>query len=153
MPPPAQQSVTWEVQGWQRLMLLLSRSRRQAALIAAQALYQEALVIFGRAQRYTPVRFGILRSSGHIKPPVIFGDHAEVLIGYGGAAAPYAYWVHERVTNRATGKEIRHKSPTRARFLATAVEESASTLDARLSRRMRGLFEAGYGNDIGGGVF
>lgn len=151
--PPAQQSFTWEVSGWNRLMLLLSRSRRQSAMIAAQALYQEALVIFGRSQRYTPVRFGVLRASGHVKPPVIVNDGAEIMIGYGGAAAPYAWFVHEREVNRATGRPIHHTSPTRAKFLTTAVREAGQTLEQRLSRRMRGLFEQGYGNDIGGGVF
>lgn len=133
----------FELKGFDRLRFILLRSRRRSAEILAASLYQEGQVIFAKSQRYTPRRYGVLRASGYITPPTLTSlTTAELRIGYGGAAAPYAIWVHERVYNRRTGKLIRHASPTRARFLSTAVEEAQGNIDVRLARRMRGLFAA-----------
>lgn len=134
--------VVLQVTGFDRLRYILSASKRNGAHAIAQALYEEALAIFNRSQREVPVRFGILRGSGHISP-ITFGlNWAEVTIGYGGPSAPYAYWVHERVYNYRTGKLVRHDKPTKAKFLEDPALEAARDMDKRLTRRVLGrIFE------------
>jgi hypothetical protein len=67
-------------------------------------LYKEASAIFRKSQRIVPVHMagdpkykgipGNLKASGVVEKPV---NH-EVLIGYGGTAATYALYVHEKTS-------------------------------------------------------
>jgi hypothetical protein len=84
------------------------------------AMYREALRIFEESQHLVPVDTGNLRSSGHVTPPVILGSKIEVVIGYGGAAAGYAIFVHEippPPEQSPGGRSARHNPPTQYKYL------------------------------------
>lgn len=62
----------------------------------AAALYEEAENIMGDSkENYVPVDLGTLRSSGTVEQPEINGNSINVLLGFGGASAPYALRQHE----------------------------------------------------------
>jgi hypothetical protein len=62
---------------------------------AAGVLKQRAFRIYEVSQRLVPVDLGALKASGFVSLPDIQGDWIEITIGYGGPAAPYAFYVHE----------------------------------------------------------
>ncbi len=77
------------------------------------ALYQVALDIFADSQRLVPVDTGTLKGSGGVAGPYRnTSGNPEVMVYYGGAAADYAIFVHERL-------DIYHAEPTQAKFLET----------------------------------
>lgn len=76
---------------------------------------------FELSQTYCPVDRGFLVNSG--RNEVVSdtpGSHTRRL-SYGNGEADYAFWVHERL-------ELHHKSPTRAKFLESAVAETETDL-------------------------
>jgi len=95
----------------------------------AGALYEEATDIMAKAIPITPIEFGPLRASGRVEPPEVSGTSVSVTLGFGGAAAPYAVYVHERM-------DLSHKPPTQAKFLEQPVLEAQSGFGARLGARM-----------------
>ena len=52
------------------------------------------------------------------------------MIGFGGAAAPYAIYVHENVS-------ARHAPPTQAKFLEQPVMEARATFGEALAAQMK----------------
>lgn len=54
-------------------------------------------------EEYVPVDQGTLRSTGHVEPPSVSGASAEITMGYGGPAAPYAIAAHENPRAGKTG--------------------------------------------------
>lgn len=96
----------------------------EATKILASALYKRALAILAVSRRFVPVDTGALRGSGHVRAPLIDGDSVSVEIAYGGAAAPYAFIVHEDLHKR-------HNPPTQAKYLETPwLAEKQGTLKA-----------------------
>ena len=81
----------------ERIKEILKKFGPEGNLIneVAGALTTEAWVILGEALPLTPLEFGPLRASQHVKPPVINGSTVSVSFGFGGPAAPYAWFVHE----------------------------------------------------------
>ena len=126
--------IEWRLTGVEALMTRLSKSRSAFHTAAAAAVFGEANDIFNESQRVVPVRFGILRSSGYVAPPVVHNDYVEATIGYGGAASKYALIVHEREFG-AKGK-IYHKRPTTAKYLSRPVDRAQRGIEDRLARRM-----------------
>lgn len=49
------------------------------------------------AKRRTPVKYGVLRSSGHVVGPAWDGGYLVVILRFGGPAASYAAAVHENL--------------------------------------------------------
>lgn len=96
---------------------------------AAAALYQEAEAIMATAKARTPVLTGILRASGYVSDPMTSGGSIGVELGFGGAAAEYATYVHEIESNR-------HAAPTGAKFLEDPLKEAAPQLAERIGRRI-----------------
>ena len=90
-------SVTIRIEGDKEMAAVLVRLGVEAPMAAAAALFQEAELIMARSKEYVPVDQAILRTSGHVQKPVIRSDGASVTMGYGGAAAPYAVYVHEGI--------------------------------------------------------
>lgn len=138
-------AIRYEVTGFERLRYIISRAKREAVIVVASALYEEATVIFNETQRVTPVRFGVLRGTGFVEPPVVHNTSVEVTMGYGGPAAPYAFWVHERVFGQH-GRRIRHDSPTKAKFLEEPVLAAQAHVGDRIARRMASRLFAGGGS-------
>jgi hypothetical protein len=118
------------IRGSKALQRELKRRARGAPKALARALFLEAEQIMGKSKRIVPVRFGTLKSSGHVQLPVIAGKKVTVTLGYGGAAAPYAVFVHER--------PARHKPPTQWKYLEQPFNEAIPGMAGRIARRLRG---------------
>ncbi len=93
-------------------------------------LFQQGEAIMTASKRDTPVEFGNLRSSGHVKPPKNRRGVVEIVMAYG---TDYAIFVHEiREARHDTGK---------AKFLEdnvnAAAREMGTRLIASLKRRLK----------------
>jgi hypothetical protein len=95
---------------------------------AQDAVYQIALEIQDLSMDRTPVDRGFLRGS-HTTSVNRSRDMVQAIIGVGGPAAPYAIPVHERM-------DVRHKNG-RAKFLQSAMEDSADDIGPRIRDRIR----------------
>lgn len=128
-------SRTWTVRlaGVPAFRDILRRAAVNSGALAAAGLWQEGLVIMNASQRQVPVRWGILRSTGTVHAPVKRGSGVEVLLTYGGPAAPYAWVQHEKLN-------LRHDAPTKAKYLEDPVLEAEQSFEANLHRRMGYLF-------------
>lgn len=93
-------------------------------------LYQEGQAILRDTLPITPIEFGNLRASGQVEGPTLEGGSLEVTIGFGGASAPYALYVHERL-------DAYHEPPTQAKFLETTVNEHAKDFAGRMAVFMK----------------
>lgn len=96
----------------------------------ATTLFLEAHRILARSIRITPRDTGALRSTGHVEPPKVTSRGAEVVLGYGGPAAPYAVYVHEITTSY-------HEPPTQAKYLEQPVLEATRGLSQRLGLSLK----------------
>jgi hypothetical protein len=121
------------ITGLSALSRKLAASAAKADLAMGAAIYQAALSIFAESQRIVPVDTGSLRASGHVRPPTKVTGGTEVEIGYGGAAAGYALYVHEITTSY-------HAPPTRAKYLEEPMLEAAGHLEATMTANLRGIF-------------
>jgi hypothetical protein len=121
------------------LRSLLSKAKN-ATQILARALYEEGNEIFNESQRLVPVVTGALAGSGRVTSPSVNASAVEVTIGYGGAAAPYAIYVHEMM-------ELNHKYPgaknasAQAKFLEEPALKAAETLGVKLASRVERLLK------------
>jgi hypothetical protein len=98
-------------------------------LVAAAALYQEALVVQKESMKRTPVDTGALRDSHQTSLPKWQGQNLEVTIQVGGPAAGYAVIVHEDM-------EAVHKVGE-AKFLERTIQESEPHMLERIAKRMQ----------------
>lgn len=64
---------------------------------AARALFSVGEVYMTEAKKRVPVKYGTLRSSGHVKRPEQVADSWQVRLVFGGPSAPYAAFVHENL--------------------------------------------------------
>lgn len=93
-------------------LVLLQASVTGAAPRAAKRIGEDVLAL--SAER-CPVDTGTLRATGHVEGPTAKGDKVDIVVGYGGPAAPYALPVHERLG-------VRHPVG-QAKFLESAALE------------------------------
>jgi len=121
------------VKGLQGMLDTLKRLADKFPDYVGAALYQEAQIEMTEAKRRTPVDTGRLRASGRVALPVREGRRISVTLSFGGAAAPYAIYVHENL-------EANHASPPfgggQAKFLESTINESAPYMLARIARRV-----------------
>lgn len=122
--------ITVEVKGTEKLRRALAELGEWALAEAGKALYAEAELIMTESKKQCPVDTGTLRGTGHVEQPEESGDRVTVQMGYGGPAAPYAIWVHERL-------DLRHNPPTKAKFLEDPVKAATPKLPARLAKRLK----------------
>ena len=90
-------SVMFTLTGAEQMKATLAKLGADAPRAAGAALYQEAERIMARAKEMTPVDMGPLWTSGHVQLPKLTATAATVVMGFGGAAAPYALYVHEGI--------------------------------------------------------
>lgn len=83
-----------EFKGLDEVSKMLRRTRT-AERILARAVFSEAETVLNESKKIVPVDTGVLKNSGAVSPPKIEPGSVEVEITYGGAAAPYALYVHE----------------------------------------------------------
>lgn len=119
--------------GVRELTDILRKAGAQSGALAATGLYQEGLKVMAISQREVPVHWGILRSTGTVHAPMRHGTGVEVLLTYGGPAAPYAWIQHERLN-------LRHDSPTKAKYLEDPVVGYGREFEGALGKRMSWLF-------------
>lgn len=123
-----------EVKGVDKAMAKLSRLGPKVRQALRAALYQEAEAIMGASKEIVPVDTSALKTSGHVRPPEEQGGAITVTLGYGGPAAPYAIYVHERL-------DVRHKPPTQAKYLEQPAKEAATGMGHRLGQKLRNALE------------
>jgi hypothetical protein len=90
---------------------IINKLKAQSPEILEQALEP----VFAKSQEYCPVDTGSLINSGRLSSGKRNGK-AVAYITYGDSIAWYAAIVHERT-------DLNHASPTRAKFLQSALEE------------------------------
>ena len=117
------------LRGSRALQRELKRRGKKAPRDLGRALFQEGEQIMAASKRIVPVDKGPLRASGHVQLPVIRGKRVTVTLGYGGAAAPYAVFVHE--------KPARHTPPTQWKYLEQPLFEAVPGMAGRLAARVR----------------
>ena len=121
------------------LINALKAGKQQTPQAIAQAIYEEANVIFAKSQILVPVDTGILRGSGGVSAPQMGNQGYFVDIFYGGPAAPYAFFVHEIIGNY-------HNPPTQAKYLEQPVMEAMSTIQQNIKGRIMDIIEKGHRN-------
>jgi len=81
----------------------------QARQAIARAMHDDASTVLNESKRIVPVDLGTLKNSGKVSRPKVTANEIEVDITYGGAAAPYAIYVHENPEARhAPGKTYKY---------------------------------------------
>jgi len=121
---------TFVLEGDETLKNFLRTAKQETPLAVAQAVWEEANVIFAKSQRLVPVDTGVLRGSGGVSAPQAGANSSTYVdIFYGGPAAPYALYVHEIIGNF-------HKPPTQAKYLEQPLMEALDTLQANIARRI-----------------
>jgi hypothetical protein len=94
--------------GLDRLESLAGKSQTSNQVLA-RAMFTEATTVLNESKRIVPVDLGTLKNSGKVKRPKVTKKSVEVDITYGGAAAPYALYVHEDPDARhADGKTFKY---------------------------------------------
>ncbi len=133
----AKSSFRLDLFGDKELANALQAGKEQTPRAIAQAIYEEANVIFARSQVLVPVDTGILRGSGGVSSPQQGDKGYFVDIFYGGPAAPYALYVHEIIGNY-------HNPPTQAKYLEQPVMEAMSTIQENIKGRIIDIIEKGH---------
>jgi hypothetical protein len=122
--------LSFKLRGEEQMIANLRRLAREEPHKVGRALYEEGEDIMREAKLITPVDTGTLRGSGHVRLPEIKLGSVSVELGFGGAAAPYAIYVHENLT-------ARHNPPTRAKYLEEPLKAAQRGMAARLARKLK----------------
>ena len=126
---------TFTLTGDVELQAVLRSAQLNAPKAVAQAIYEEAQVIFAKSQVLVPVDTSALRGSGDVSAIQGSGQGVYVDIFYGGPAAPYALYVHEIIGNY-------HKTPTQAKYLEQPFMESLAQIQNNISRRIMHILKS-----------
>jgi hypothetical protein len=133
----AKASFTLDLEGDKELVNALKAGKEDTPRAIAQAIWEEANVIFAKSQILVPVDTGVLRGSGGVSAPQMGNQGYFVDIFYGGPAASYALYVHEIIGNY-------HKPPTQAKYLEQPVMEAMSTIQQNIKGRIMDIIEKGH---------
>ncbi len=131
-------SITFTMEGLDKLTKRLDKSGKLSAQSMAGPLNLEAELIMTKAKKLTPVDQGPLRSSGHVKKPVITRNKATVVLGFGGAASAYALAVHEHPSRQSPpswrgGVSFTSGGP---KYLERPVKEARKGFGRRVARHL-----------------
>jgi hypothetical protein len=127
---------TFTLEGDIELKAMLEAAREKSPLAVAQAIYEEANLIFAKSQVLVPVDTGVLRGSGGVSAPQKGTTGYFVDIFYGGPAASYALYVHEIIGNY-------HKPPTQAKYLEQPFMQALPEIQNNISRRIMHIVRNG----------
>ena len=125
----AKSSFKLDLFGDKELVNALEAGKENTPQAIAQAIWEEANVIFAKSQILVPVDTGVLRGSGGVSAPQMGNQGYFVDIFYGGPAASYALYVHEIIGNY-------HKPPTQAKYLEQPFMQSLAEIQNNISRRI-----------------
>lgn len=117
-----------------KLTQQIERLVKLAPVETAGVLFEEAEDIMAESQKQVPFRTGVLSGSGHVQPPVIDEDGAEVVMGYGGPARAYAIIQHET-------KEFRHAEGRKWKYLEDPAMEAAEDMETRFGQKLQARFQ------------
>lgn len=73
--------------------------------IVEKSMFAEATVVLNESKKIVPYRTRALQTSGQVERPKTSGGRYSIEITYGGAAAPYAVYVHEIPKNYNHGRQ------------------------------------------------
>lgn len=122
--------------GDKELINALKSGAERSPHAIAQAIYEEANVIFAKSQILVPVDTGVLRGSGGVSAPQQGPNGFFVDVFYGGPAAPYALYVHEIIENY-------HNPPTQAKYLEQPLMEAQAELQKNIKARIVSIIREG----------
>jgi hypothetical protein len=83
-----------QLKGLDKLVQQIDRGIKPQQQLA-RAVFAEATTVLNEAKKIVPVRDGYLKNSGKVEAPKISPQETSVEVEFGGAAAPYALYVHE----------------------------------------------------------
>lgn len=131
MPKPRATVYFKKLTGVPELTKALAACGRNAVKAAEKALYQEGEEIMADSKaHYVPVDTGSLRASGHVERPTTRGTMVQVELAYGGPAADYALFVHERLGV--------HHPVGGPKYLERPMLAAEKTFSQRLAKRIEG---------------
>ena len=133
----AKSSFTFDLFGDKELIYALEAGAKDTPHAIAQAIWEEANMIFAKSQILVPVDTGVLRGSGGVSAPQMGTQGYFVDIFYGGPAAPYALFVHEIIGNY-------HNPPTQAKYLEQPVMEAMPSIQQNIRGRIIDIIEKGH---------
>ena len=133
----AKSSFTLDLFGDKELIYALKAGAEDTPHAIAQAIFEQANVIFAKSQVLVPVDTGVLRGSGGVSAPQMGSQGYFVDIFYGGPAASYALYVHEIIGNY-------HNPPTQAKYLEQPVMEAMSTIQQNIKGRIIDIIQKGH---------
>ena len=130
---PTQASYTQDIRAqMDGIEKALSSVIAQVQAAGPQIILEALQPTFDKSQAYCPKDTYALANSGYLEAREV-GDKTVVEIGYGKGGNPnYAVYVHERT-------DLRHKAPTRAKFLQAALEEDMDEIKQRIAIGYRNL--------------
>lgn len=127
------------ITGVEKIQALLQAQIDKYQKATAAALYQEAQDIMRASVRECPVDTGRLRATHYVGPPEITSSgQIGVRLGY---VTDYGLYVHERT-------DLRHNSPTKAKFLEDPMNAAKGGYIARIAARAKANVERGVGIGI-----
>lgn len=126
----------------EELARYLHRTASNTNRYASRALTDEAYNTLAATIPFTPIEFGPLRASGRVSTAALVGGSIGVEIRFGGPAAHYAIYVHEKVFTKS-GRKVFHLSPTKAKFLSETAEGRFAEMQAGIFLRGVVLFKGG----------
>lgn len=132
-------SITFTMEGLDKLTKRLDKSGKLSPKAMAGPLKLEAELIMTKSKKhFVPTDQGPLKSSGHVKKPVITRKKATVLLGYGGAASAYALAVHEHPSRHSPSSWRGGVSFTSGgpHFLSRPVKEARKGFGRRVARHL-----------------
>lgn len=127
---------TWN--GLDNLTTKLDVSSGDIARAVGQSLMESAQLVMRESQRQVPVRDGFLKASATIKDPKFSNGFVKVTMGYGGAAAKYAWYVHQSPYEKNWTKP-----GTKSHFLSDPLQAASVEISARLARRIGAILGKG----------
>lgn len=124
-----------ELDGTTELLRKLAVGKTDAVKRVGMALYEESWEIFRQSQIEVPYRYGYLAGSGQVHAPVLRNQSVEIQISYGGAAAPYALWVHEN-------RNMSFRNGRKAKYLYDPVMQRVGHLDKNIAARVEDMIRS-----------
>lgn len=119
---------------------MLKRGERQAAIVLARVITQQAQLVMRESKRRVPLLNGILRSSGQVRPARVVGlTRVEAArLSYGGAASAYAFYQH-----REHNPPFHYSTPgTGPGYLANPLKERTPMLSAAVKAAVAALLKS-----------
>jgi len=145
-------SLYFSISGGDALVAKLEKLGRMAKPLLARAMFEEAEKIGELCkEKYVPRDTGDLAGSFYREPPVITAYSVRQVLGFGGAAAKYAWVTHENPRAGKTGgispsgRRYKHWAEVGGwKYLERSMNASARhlprRLGARIQRDWQGLF-------------